>query len=94
MPHQLLISEFREILEREFGCVFKRESLPVGGGVAFEFHYIERDLGPGKVLTFPFYDYDPPNRILHKMVLKSACRHLGLDCTRFGLTPADLEDPE
>lgn len=51
-------------------------------------------MGPGRVLTFPFYDYDPPNRILTWMVLKSACRHLELDCSRFGLTLADLEDPD
>ncbi len=51
-------------------------------------------MGPGRVLIYPFYDYDPPNRIVHRDFLKSVCRHLELDGPRFGLTQDDLEAPE
>lgn len=88
-PH---ISEFRTILEQEFGCEFKRETFPIGEGVSFEFVYIERNM-TGRILTYPFYEYDEDMRV-HPLLLKSICRHLELDCSCFGLTLTDLEDLE
>jgi hypothetical protein len=87
-PH---ISEFREILERDFGCEFKREKLVFGEGLSFEFTYIERDMGGGEILTYPFYEYEE-DMLVHPLLLKSICRTLRLDCSCFGLTLEDLED--
>lgn len=86
-PH---ISEFREILERDFGCEFKRETFVFGEGASFQFTYIERNMA-GRILTYPFYEYEEDMR-LHPVLLKSICRALELDCSCFGLTLADLEE--
>jgi hypothetical protein len=87
-PH---ISEFRKVLEGEFGCEFKRTKLDFGHGVSWEFVYIERDMGRDKPLTYPFADYDDDMRV-HGLLLLSICKHLELDCSRWGVTLSDWED--
>ena len=86
-PH---ITEFKEILERDFGCEFKVEIFDFGKGASFEFIYIERNMA-GRLLTYPFYEYEE-DMLVHPALLKSICRTLELDCSCFGLTLTDLDD--
>jgi len=80
-PH---ISEFQKVLEEEFGCEFKTETLTYGPNFSQQFVYIERDMD-GEILEYPFYTYDKDMRV-HGALLMSICKHLRLDCSRWGLT--------
>jgi hypothetical protein len=89
-PYAPHISEFKQVLEQEFGCEFKRETLELGEGSSWEFVFIERDMA-GEILVYPFDDYKDDMHV-HGLLLLSICKYLRLDCSRWGITLSDWED--
>lgn len=85
-----LISEFKAVLEHEYGCVFKHDQFKFDDGIVFDYHYIERDFD-GEKLIYPIADYSDDMRV-HGLLLLSICRYLRLDCTRWGVTLTHWED--
>jgi hypothetical protein len=88
-PH---ISEFKKVLIEEFGCEFKTEIVEFGPSYSQEFVRIERDMD-GEILEYPFYTYEETMRV-HGALLLSICKHLRLDCSRWGVTLDTWYDPE
>jgi len=87
-PH---ISEFKKVLEEEFGCEFKHVRFELGDGEVFDHHYIERDMGGGTPLVYPIDNYDEDMRV-HGHLLLSICQYFQLDCSRWGITLTHWED--
>lgn len=85
-----LISEFKRVLEQEYGCEFKHDKFELGDSFVFDYHYIEREVG-GERLVYPIDDYRDDMRV-HGLLLLSICKYLRLDCTRWGVTLTHWED--
>jgi hypothetical protein len=91
-PYAPHISEFKKVLEDEFGCTFERAKLGLDKGISWEFVYIER-IWQGKSLVYPFNDYADDMRV-HGLLLLSICHQLVLDCSRWGVTLSEYDDLE
>jgi hypothetical protein len=76
-------SEFKDSLEKEFGCQFKQKNI-LKNGEPFIILYFERMLDES-VIQCSIDSYNEEDRIAFP-VIRSVCRRLKIDPVYFGLT--------
>lgn len=75
--------EFKNILEKEFGCQFKQKNM-LKNGEPYTILYFERSFD-GSIIQCSIDSYNDEDRIAFP-VIRSVCRRLKIDPAYFGLT--------